>query len=505
MKALTEFEKILLQKLEEKDQLIMSLQNTILMLQDSAKATAETINELNKTVAELRQTIAELKEKLNKNSNNSSKPPSSDGYNKPPAPKSLRGKSGKKSGGQKGHEGTNLAKADPDHVIPCMPSKCTGCPRHDECRAKAEVLERRQVFDAVVKIEVTEYEKLRVTDCPLHGWTKEGIFPTGVNAAVQYGENLQSLVVALNTVGAVSVCRTREILSNVFGIPLSEGTITSMVSRCAGKLTDVLSRIGRLVTGSPVGNADETGFRVEGKLHWAHVLCNDRFTLISLSEKRGWKGMEKIGFLTRFHNILVHDCWASYWKFPDVTHAVCCAHLLRELTGIEENNPGLTWPKRFKALLLEMKRARDRAVGKGKPELSYYYHHKFSIRYDQIIEKAYQETPEPALSSDKKKRGRIKRGKALALVDRLKELKGAVCLFTKNFLVPFDNNQAERDLRMIKAKTKISGCFRTKKGAQEYLDIMSYVSTAKKHGSNAYEAIKNAILGTPDYIFSEGC
>ena len=495
---MTELEQFLLQKLEEKDHLILSMQSTISTLQSSVDAMTTTIEELNKT-------IAELKEQLNKNSNNSSKPPSSDGYKKPPAPKSLRGRSGKKSGGQKGHEGKNLMQAKADHVIPCMPSKCTDCPRRDECRVRAEVLERRQVFDAVVKIEVTEYEKLRVTECPLHGWTKEGTFPAGVNAAVQYGENLQSLVVALNTVGAVSVCRTREILSNVFGIPLSEGTITSMVSRCAGKLTDVLSRIGRLVTGSPVGNADETGFRVEGKLHWAHVLCNDRFTLISLSEKRGWKGMEKIGFLTQFHNILVHDCWASYWKFPDVTHAVCCAHLLRELTGIEENNPGLTWPKRFKALLLEMKRARDRTVAKGKPELSYYYHQKFRIRYDQIIEKAYQETPEPALSSGKKKRGRVKRGKALALIDRLKELKGAVCLFTKNFLVPFDNNQAERDLRMIKAKTKVSGCFRTKKGAQEYLDIMSYVSTAKKHGSNAYEAIKKAILGTPDYIFSEGC
>ena len=214
--------------------------------------------------------------------------------------------------------------------------------------------------------------------------------------------------------------------------------------------------------------------------------------------------MKEIGFLPQFHGILVHDCWASYWKCPDVIHAVCCAHLLRELTGIEENNPGFTWPKEFKELLLEMKRVRDKAVEKDKPELSYYYHHKFSIRYDQIIEKAYKETPEPVPTPGKKKRGRKKRGKVLSLIDRLKELKGAVCLFTKNFLVPFDNNQAERDLRMTKAKIKVSGCFRTKKGAQEYLDIMSYVSTAKKLGSNAYDAIKNAFIGNPDYIFS-GC
>lgn len=501
---MTEFEKILLQKLEEKDQLIMSLQTTIATQQASSEAMAETINELNKTVAELRQTVAELNEKLNKNSNNSSKPPSSDGYNKPPVPKSLRGRSGKKSGGQKGHAGKNLEQAKPDHVIPCMPSKCSSCPHQEECQSKAKILERRQVFDAAVRIEVTEYDRLRIEHCPIHGRTLEGSFPKGINAAVQYGDNLQSLVVALNTVGAVSVCRTREILSNVFNIPLSEGTITSMVSRCAGKLSDVLARIGRHVTGSPVDHADETGLRVEGKLHWTHVLCNGAYTLLSLSEKRGWNGMKEIGFLPQFHGILVHDCWASYWKCPDVIHAVCCAHLLRELTGIEENNPGLTWPGEFKELLLEMKRVRDKAVDKGKPELSYYYHHKFSVRYNQIIEKAYKETPEPVPTPGRKKRGRKKRGKALSLIDRLKELKGAVCLFTKNFQVPFDNNQAERDLRMIKAKIKVSGCFRTKKGSQEYLDIMSYISTAKKLGSNAYEAIKNAFIGNPDYIF-EGC
>ena len=152
-----------------------------------------------------------------------------------------------------------------------------------------------------------------------------------------------------------------------------------------------------------------------------------------------------------------------------------------------------------------MKKVRDKAVGLEKQELSYYYHHKFSSAYDQIIDLAYEETPEPLPIPGEKRRGRKPRGKALSLIDRLKKLKGAVCLFTRNFLVPFDNNQAERDLRMIKAKTKVSGCFRTEKGAQEYLDIMSYVSTAKKLGSNAYEAIRNAVIGRPDYILSLGC
>lgn len=468
------------------------------------EALEQTVSSLNTTIEQLNATIKELEEKKNKNSRNSSKPPSSDGYKKPPTPKDLREKSDKKSGGQKGHEGTNLAQAKPDHVIPCMPSKCAHCPHRDECLAKAQVVERRQVFDAVVKVEVTEYDKMRVTNCMLHGWTREGSFPKDIKAAVQYGENLQSLVVSLNTVGAVSICRTREILANVFNVPLSEGTITSMVTRCAGNLEETISRIGRLVTACDVDNADETGFRVEGSLHWAHVLCNGKYTIIKLSGRRGWPGMQEIGLLPQFHGILVHDCWSSYWKCPGVEHAICCAHLLRELTGIEENNPGFTWPKAFKELLLEMKKVRDKAVANGKEGLSYYYHHKFSTRYDRIIETAYQETPEPAATPGRKKRGRKKRGKALALVDRLKTLKGEVCLFTKNFLVPFDNNQAERDLRMIKAKTKVAGCFRTEKGAQDYLDIMSYVNTAKKLGSNAYEAIKNAVIGTPDYIFAGG-
>ena len=203
--------------------------------------------------------------------------------------------------------------------------------------------------------------------------------------------------------------------------------------------------------------------RVDGKLHWAHVLCNGAFTLITLSGKRGWKGMQEIGWLPQFHGILVHDCWASYWNAPGVMHAVCCAHILRELTGIEENHPEFTWPNAVKELLLDMKKVRDKAVAQEKHGLSYYYLHKFDRLYDQLIALAYKETPEPPPKPRKNRRRRKPRGKALALVDRLKKLKGAVCLFLRNFHVPFDNNQAERDLRMIKAKVKVSGCFRTEK------------------------------------------
>lgn len=482
---------------------VQQLLDQVSKLIEHNSALSEEVAMLNAKVGQLTRIIEKLTEQKNKNSKNSSKPPSSDGYKKP-APKSLRGKSGKKKGGQEGHDGTNLSQsAIPDNIVGCMPSKCEFCAHREECMEKAQILERRQVIDAVVKTEVTEYDKLRVVNCPLHGWTREGSFPEGVSAPVQYGENLQALAVALNTVGAVSISRTHEILANVFNVPLSTGTISSMVSRCADRLGDVLSRIGCALTSSNVDHADETGIRVDGKLHWVHVLSNGEYTLLSLHSKRGWEAMEAIGYIPLFHGVLVHDCWSPYWKHPDLTHAICCAHLLRELTGIEENHPAYTWPKLFKELLLNMKSVRDKASCKGQTTLSYYYQKKFSAKYDAIIETAYAETPEPQPDPTKKK-GRKKRGKVLALVDRLKTHKASVCLFIKDFNVPFDNNLAERDLRVIKTKAKVSGCFRSIEGAQDYLKIMSFVGTAKKLGHNAYEAIQNAISGTAEFIFVEG-
>ena len=173
--------------------------------------------------------------------------------------------------------------------------------------------------------------------------------------------------------------------------------------------------------------------------------------------------------------------------------------VLPEFKGIDENHPEQKWASAFIDLLLEMKKVKDKAVEKGKDFLSYYHYHKFDKKYDELIEQARKENPLP--ETTEKKRGRKKKGKILALVERLANYKASVCLFIHNFNVPFDNNQAERDLRMIKVKTKVSGCFRTEEGARDYLKIMSYVGTAHKQGYNAYEAIKNAITGHPDFIF----
>ena len=450
-------------------------------------------------IAQLNQTIQELKEQLNKNSKNSSKPPSSDGF-KRPAPKSLRKPSGKKVGGQEGHQGTFLSVlSDPDKIVKHMPSTCEGCPHYKMCKGTACVAEKRHVIDAVVTVNVVEHQLLEIPICMLHGDTRKGNFPNDVKATVQYGENLQALSVALNTVGAVSVKRTHEILSGVFNIPLATGTISNMVKRCANAVSETVNRIKQKVANSGLGHFDETGTRVDKKLWWVHDASNCEFTYLDISPKRGYLGMEQCGVLPLFHGIAMHDCWASYWSYEDCQHAVCCAHLLRELTGIAENHPEQKWASAFIDLLLEMKKVKDKAVEVGKETLSYYHYHKFDKRYDELIKQAREENPLPVTTE--KKRGRKKKGKILALVDRLDNYKVSVCLFIHNFMVPFDNNQAERDLRMIKVKTKVSGCFRSEEGARDYLKIMSYIGTAHKQGHNAYDAIRKAISGCPDFIF----
>lgn len=475
-----------------------------LMAQNTAMA--EQISQLTKTVESLNQTIQKLQEQLNKNSKNSSKPPSSDGLKKPPVNKdrSLRQSSDKKQGAQEGHEGKYLSvTSNPDRVERHMHSTCNTCPYRATCLEHACVKETRHEIDTVVKTSVTAHELILVKDCPIHGGQMQGIFPNHVKASVQYGLNLQALVIALNTVGAVSINRTHEILGSVFSIPLATGTIKNMVSRFAGSLSGTYEYICSQMTALKLIHCDETGTRAGGKTCWVHNASNAEYTFLSIHEKRGWAGMNEAGVLPFYHGIIVHDCWGSYWKYEDVTHSICCAHLLRELNGVEENHPEQTWNTRFKELLLTMKKAKEEAIAGGKDSVSCNQLETFEKQYDEILKTAYAENPLP--ETTEKKRGRKKKGKVLNLIDRLDKYKASVCLFIKNFCVPFDNNQAERDLRMVKVKTKVSGCFRTIEGAQEYLTIMSYIGTARKHEINPYAAIRSALSGNPDIIFKQGC
>ncbi len=478
------------------------LQNTIESLNElleesrkSAQALNDTVLQMQHTIDELNAQIAELREKLNKNSRNSSKPPSSDGLAKP---KSLRKTSGKK-GAKPGHKGATLTfKKTPDVVVKHMPAECTGCPHYAECHKAASVVETRNVLDTSILVTVTAHQKACIC-CPKCHEVRQGEFPSNINAYVQYGDNLQGLAVALNTIGAVSLNRTSEILRGIFGIPITSATIASMVQNCAKKTGSALEQIRTGLLKSDQHHADETGFRTEGSLHWVHVLCNQLFTYLTISKKRGSEGMDDAGLLPQCSGMLTHDCWSPYWHYSEFTHNVCRAHLLRELQNVMDNHPEQTWARRFSDLLISMKKAQEKALRSGKEKLSFSTSYRFGRNYDEIIAKAYEENPKPEATEGKHK-GRPKRGKVLALIDRLKKYKESICLIINDLTAPFDNNQAERDLRMHKSKIKVSGCFRTIEGATEYLQIMSCVSTGRKHGHNGYNVIMNLIHGSLEFM-----
>ena len=376
----------------------------------------------------------------------------------------MREKSGKKQGGQKGHSGTHLAVlSEPDHVINHLHADCQHCPKREICMMNSEVKEIRHEIDMIAQVDVTEHELITIPVCPICGEAKTGSFPAEIKAVVQYGQNLEALAVALNTIGAVSFNRTHDILSGVFNVPISVGTIKNMVSRCAAKVEEANTVSAEKLKSAHHKHGDETGCRADGKTRWTHCLSNELYTVLFLHDKRGHIAMEEMGIIQYSGGTLVHDCWAPYWCFTNVKHQLCGAHLLRELKGIVENHPKQTWAKKFTTLLLNLKRAKEKAIA----------------------------------------RGRTKRGKVLCLIDRLSAHKGEVCLFAHDFDVPFDNNQAERDIRNIKVKTKVSGCFRSVDGAKEYLKIMSYVSTAIKHGFTSFDAIRRAVMGNSMSIFAQ--
>jgi len=277
----------------------------------------------------------------------------------------------------------------------------------------------------------------------MHGIQQKGEFPDDIKAPVQYGENLQALVVALNTIGAVSVNRTHEILSSVFSIPLSTGTISNMVGRCADALTGTVELIRQKMAASGLGHFDETGTRVNGKTIWVHNASNSEYTHLTISDKRGKEGMDEGGVLPSFLGKAIHDCWAAYWKYPKIIHGVCNSHILRELVGVEDNHPEQTWATAFMELLLDMKAAKEKAIANDCIALSTVQYNFYDKLYDQIIAKAYEENPLPEnTETEEKKRGRQKKGKVRSLVERLDTRKASVCLFVYDFDVPFDNNMA---------------------------------------------------------------
>jgi len=451
------------------------------------------VGELVARVASLETENAVLRARLETNSHNSSKPPSSDGPGAKPHPQSQRVRSGRKPGGQPGHAGQTLRMVEtPDAVVVHGPRQCRGCGQSLEPVA-ATHRERRQVVDLpAVRVWVVEHQA-ESKRCPGCGAETTGAFPAGVTAPVQYGPGVMTLAVYLNQEQLVPFERTCAVLAEVFGCPLGEATLERAVAGCHAQLAVVEAQIKTGVTRAAVAHFDETGVNIGGKTHWLHVASTARLTLYAPHAKRGREALEAMGVLPAFGGRAVHDGWAPYWRYERCAHALCNAHHLRELTFVEEQL-GQGWAKDLRELLVEAKRAVDAARDCGLTALPAGERQALAQRYDAILAVGQAANPPPEPSG---KRGRPKRGKAGSLVARLQVHKEATLAFLADFAVPFDNNQAERDIRMTKVRQKISGCFRSPHGAERFCRIRGYISTLRKQGIPIFAALTQAFAGNP--------
>ena len=436
---------------------------------------------------------AALRVRLLTNSRNSGKPPSSDGPGVKPHPKSQRKPTGRKPGGQPGHAGHTLRMVDkPDEVQVHAPSCCKACGQSLE-QIPATRRERRQVVDIPPpKVRVVEHQA-ETNCCPGCRVETTGEFPEGVEAPAQYGPRVAAVAVYLNQAQLLPVERTCQVLAELFDCPVSEGTLESAVGECHEQLAEVEAAIKREVEGASVAHFDESGLNVGGKTSWLHVASTSGLTFYAAHKKRGCEALDEIGVLPSFHGRAVHDGLTSYWQYGHCKHVLCNAQHVRELTFVEEQL-GQGWAKELKELLLEIKQATDAVRDQGLVELPAEMKREFEARYDALLEAGMKMNPPPKPTG---KQGRPKRGKAGSLVDRLREHKGATLAFMEDLTIPFDNNQAERDIRMIKVRQKISGCFRTTTGVDRFCRIRGYISTLRKQGMPILSALGKAITGSP--------
>lgn len=439
----------------------------------------------------LQARIEDLEGQLAKNSRNSGKPPSSDGLKKP-NPKSQRKNNGRKTGGQKGHIGSTLEKVtNPDFVEEHKIVACEQCefgldeiaPVSHECRQEFEI--------PPVKMQVTEH-RAEVKLCPACGSMNKARFPKNITQPVQYGNQVRSVATYFSQSHLLPYERLQEIFRDIYSLSLSEGTLFNINNTCYEKLSGFEKEVKQQIISSDLTHFDESGIRVEKKLHWLHVASTDKLTHYEIHAKRGTDAMDDIAILPNFRGRAIHDHWKPYFNYT-CDHGLCNAHHLRELTYHEEQYSQI-WCKKMKVFLLDIKDEVDKYKAVGYMELEPVKLHYFEQEFDQILGEGLCEIPQLAWEGIKK-RGRKKQHPTKNLWDRLSEYKKEVLAFMYDFKIPFTNNQGEQDIRMIKIKQKISGCFRSSLGAKIFCRIRGYISTARKQGINILSALSGVFEG----------
>ena len=449
------------------------------------------VERLGAQVAALQAEVQALREQLAGNSRNSHRPPSSDRSPRPP--RSQRGQSGKPRGGQPGHQGETLRLvATPDRVVSHRPTHCAAC---GATLAEAPLVDeqRRQVFDVPPRrVEVTEHRVARVC-CPVCQHPTAATFPAEAARPVQYGPRVKAIGVYLLTQQLLPYERACEVMGDLVGCPLTVGTLQAAVATGATQVSEIMERIATALTRAAVLHADETSLRIGGQRHWLHVASTPTLTHYAPHRHRGQAATDAIGVLPRLTGRLMHDGWAAYRQYR-CRHALCNAHHLRELTGVEERD-GQPWATALKALLLESKAHIAARQAAGATALQPAAAAAFTARYRHLVAAGLAANPPPAPVPGQ--RGRPKQSKTKNLLDRLARYEADVLAFLHDWRVPFDNNQAERDLRMMKVQQKISGTFRSEAGAIAFCQLRGYLSTLKKQGHHLLSALERTFAGQP--------
>ena len=457
-----------------------------------AKSNPEVLVEMILTLTDqvqvLTTQVSELEQRLHTHSRNSSKPPSSDGPAKPRT-KSLRTPSGNKPGGQKGHLGHTLKLvAHPDHLVR-LPLHACSC-YADLTNETIIGYERRQRVDLPEPhLDVTEYQG-EIKTCPACGRSVTAAFPDDLSAPTQYGPRLRSLLVYLQNQQLLPLRRISQMMADLYGAPVSEATIVNATRRCDEHLVPFETAVKKALGKSPILHVDESGGRTAEELHWLHSASTDTLTFYGVHDKRGRAAIDEFNIIPDFSGRLIHDFWKPYLTY-DCAHGLCNAHHLRELTFLFEQQDQ-PWAKAMFDLLLMM----NECVSTHTSQLTGTQKQPWLKQYRDILTLGWQAHPLPPTPRHKT-RGRPKKTKAQNLLARLGEHKASVLAFFHDNQVPFTNNLAERDIRMIKLRLKISGCFRTLQGAQQFARIRSYLSTARKQGGNILQVIAQAMSGHP--------